>query len=61
MQTPSTAARAAQWKKGLTAGNYIGADYELATGENSDSTFFRWPVEVYGAGLVEGRGVSAGG
>ena len=54
---------AAQWKKGLTAGNYIGADYELATGENSDSTFFRWPVEVYGAGwwkveayLPEGSG-----
>ena len=41
----------AQWKKGLTDGRYIGADYELATGENSDSTFFRWPVEVYGAGL----------
>lgn len=41
---------AAQWKKGLKVGTYIGADYELATGENSDSTFFRWPVEVYGAG-----------
>ena len=54
---------AAQWKKGLKVGTYIGADYELATGENSDSTFFRWPVEVYGAGwwkveayLPEGSG-----
>ena len=53
----------AQWIKGLKVGTCIGADYELATGENSDSTFFRWPVEVYGAGwwkveayLPEGSG-----
>lgn len=53
----------AQWKKGLTTGVFVGTDYELVTGENSDSTFFRWPVEVYGAGwwkveayLPEGSG-----